>query len=53
MIRVAPGDTIPAGLTFSEMDVPANGQLKMRVCNPTAVNSVADSDIKVRWYAIR
>ncbi|MCU1355849.1 MAG: hypothetical protein JWM89_1267 [Acidimicrobiales bacterium] len=52
-VRVKEGDTIPARLTFHEMDVPAAGKLNMRVCNGTSAASLADSDIQLRWYALR
>jgi hypothetical protein len=53
MVRVKEGDTMPARLTFQEMDVPAAGKLNMRVCNGTSAASLADSAIQLRWYALR
>jgi hypothetical protein len=53
ILNVAPGDALPARLTMNALDVPADGQLNVRICNGTNTASVADSDIKVRWAFIR
>jgi hypothetical protein len=52
-LNVAPGDALPARLTMTVLDVPADTQLRVRFCNPTATASPADNDIKLRWAMIR
>src|SRR4051794_36593526 len=53
VLNVAPGDSLPARLQMQPLDVPADGTLNVRICNGTNTASVADSDIKLRWYALR
>jgi hypothetical protein len=53
VLNVVAGDKLPAGLTMQELDVPADGKLNVRICNGTNTASLADSDIKIRWYAFR
>lgn len=53
VLNVASGDSLPKNLTFQELDIPADGVLNVRVCNGSSTASLADSDIKVRWYAFR
>ena len=52
-LNVASGDSLPKNLTFQELDIPADGLLNVRVCNGSATASLADNDIKLRWYAFR
>jgi hypothetical protein len=53
VLNVTSGDSLPARLTMSELDVPSAGKLNVRICNGTNTASVADSSIGVRWYALR
>src|SRR3954468_3355394 len=53
VLNIVQGDSLPANLTMQELDVPADGKLNVRVCNGSNTASVADSDIKIRWYAFR
>jgi hypothetical protein len=53
VLNVAPGDSLPKNLTFQELDIPADGVLNLRICNGSSTASVADADIKLRWYAFR
>ena len=50
LLNVGPGDSLPARVTMTVLDVPANGQVRVRMCNGTNTASVADSDIKLVWY---
>ena len=52
IVSVREDDTLPANLTMTPLNVPSANTLKVRVCNPTNTASVADSDIKVRWFAV-
>lgn len=53
VLNVASGDSLPKNLTFQELDIPSDGHLNVRVCNGSSTASVADADIKLRWYAFR
>jgi hypothetical protein len=53
VLNVVSGDALPARLTMTPLDVPADGKLNVRICNPTNTNSIADGDIKVRWAVVR
>jgi hypothetical protein len=53
VVNIASGDALPARLTMTVLDVPVDAKVNVRICNPTTTASVADGDIKVRWYAFR
>ncbi len=52
-LNVASGDSLPKNLTFQELDIPSDGKLNVRVCNGSSTASLADAEIKLRWYAFR
>jgi hypothetical protein len=53
VLNIAPGDALPARLTMNVLDVPQDARVNVRICNGTNTASVADNNIKVRWYALR
>jgi hypothetical protein len=53
VLNVASGDSLPKNLTLQELDIPADGLLNVRVCNGSSTASLADAEIKLRWYAFR